>query len=85
MKTQEVDLKTLQNKLESGREEILKGREEDYKRILAKFRVLKENLEDSQALEKQRIQKKMKSFKPSSKFFSQSIQQRQEEQNGEYE
>jgi len=65
----------LQNKLESGREEILKGRESDYKRILAKFRVMRENIENRQALEKLNIQKSLKSFNPSSNFFSRSQQE----------
>lgn len=75
MKNQETEFKTLQAKLESGREEIMKGREEDYKRILAKYRVLRENLEDTQAHERQKIQKDLKSFRPSSNFFTRSIQQ----------
>lgn len=82
MRNQEIEFKTLQGKLESGREEILKGREEDYKRILAKYRVLRENLEDSQAMERQKIQKNLKSFRPSSNFFSRSVQERN---GGEYE
>lgn len=76
IKNQQNELKNLEGRLESGRDEIMKGREEDYKRILAKYRVLKENLEDSQSKEKTRIKKSLKSFRPSSNFFSRSIQEK---------
>lgn len=74
IKTQETEFKNLQLKLESGREEMLKTREIDYRRIVSKYRVYRENLEDNQALTKQRLQKELKSFKPSSNFLSKSIQ-----------
>ncbi len=76
VKNQDTEIKNLQAKLESGREEIIHSREEEYKRILAKFRVLKENLEDSQNKERMHIQKNLKSFRPSSNFFSRSMQEK---------
>lgn len=76
IRLQETETKNLQARLEAGREEILRGRDEDYKRIMAKFRVIKENLEDSHNLEKQKVQKNLKSFRPSSNFFSKSVQEK---------
>ena len=75
IKHQETETKNLQSRLEAGREEILRGRDEDYKRIFAKFKVLKENMEDTHTLEKQKVQKNLKSFRPNSKFFSRSVQE----------
>lgn len=71
---QNNELSALRKKIDSGREELLKAREKDYQKLVAKYRVLRENLDDSQILEYQKIEKNLKLFKPSSNLFNKSYQ-----------
>ena len=71
---QNNELNALRKKIDSGREELLKAREKDYQKLVAKYRVLRENLDDNQILEFQKIEKNLKLFKPSSNLFNRSYQ-----------
>ena len=74
---QSNELSALRKKIDSGREDLLKAREKDYQKLVAKYRVLRENLDDSQILEFQKIEKNLKLFKPSSNLFNKSYQMQQ--------
>lgn len=68
------ELNVLRKKIDSGREELLKAREKDYQKLVAKYKVLRENLDDSHILEYQKIERHLKLFKPSSNLFNKSYQ-----------
>ena len=57
-------------KIDTGREELIKAREKDYQKLVSKYRVLRENMDDTQIFEYHRSEKKMKSFHPSSNLKS---------------
>lgn len=72
--TQNNELNVLRKKIESGRKELLKAREKDYQKLVAKYKVLRENQDDAHILEYQKIERHLKLFKPSSNLFNRSYQ-----------
>lgn len=66
-------MQALCKKIDTGREELIKAREKDYQKLVSKYRVLRENLDDSQILEFQKHEKTLKMFKPSSNLFNRSF------------
>lgn len=73
LQKQEYEMQALCKKIDTGREELIKAREKDYQKLVSKYRVLRENLDDTQILEFQRAEKTLKMFKPSSNFFNKSL------------
>lgn len=67
---QEYEMQALCYKIDTGREELIKAREKDYQKLVSKYRVLRENMDDTQIMEYHRSEKNMKSFNPSSNLKS---------------
>jgi len=74
LQKQEYEMQALIYKIDTGREELIKAREKDYQKLVSKYRVLRENLDDTQILEFQKTEKTLKNFKPSSNLFNKSLQ-----------
>ena len=74
MQKQDYEMQALCKKIDTGREELVKAKEKDYQKLVSKYRVLRENLDDSQVLEYQKHLKTLKMFKPSSNLFNKSFQ-----------
>ena len=67
-KKHENELFALEKKINIGKEEMIKAREKDFESIHLKFKVLKERREKQQRQERIIEEKRLKQFKPCSKF-----------------
>ena len=74
LQKQDYEMQALCKKIDTGREELVKAKEKDYQKLVSKYRVQRENLDDSQILEYQKHLKTLKMFKPSSNLFNKSFQ-----------
>merc|ERR1712150_259105 len=74
LQKQDYEMQALCKKIDTGREELVKAKEKDYQKLVSKYRVLRENLDDSQILEYQKHLRTLKMFKPSSNLFNKSFQ-----------
>merc|ERR1712166_144469 len=70
LQKQEYEMQALIYKIDTGREELIKAREKDYQKLVSKYRVLRENMDDTQIMQYHQSEKKMKSFNPSSNLKS---------------
>lgn len=67
-KKHEIELYALEKKIKIGKEEMMKAREKDFESIQLKFKVLKEKNEKKQKKEKSHEEKRLKIFRPCSKY-----------------
>lgn len=67
-KKHENELMALEKKINIGKEEMIKAREKDFESIHLKFKVLKEKKEKQHRHELIAEEKRLKRFKPCSKF-----------------
>ena len=67
-KKHENELMALEKKINIGKEEMIKAREKDFESIHLKFKVLKEKREKQHRQELIAEEKRLKQFKPCSKF-----------------
>ena len=67
-KKHENELFALEKKINIGKEEMIKAREKDFESIHLKFKVLKEKKEKQHRQEMIIEEKRLKRFKPSSKY-----------------
>lgn len=67
-KKHENELFALEKKINIGKEEMIKAREKDFESIHLKFKVLKERKEKQQRQERIVEEKRLKQFKPCSKY-----------------
>jgi len=74
LQKQEYEMQALCYKIDTGREELIKAREKDYQKLVSKYRVLRENLDDTQIMDYHKTEKTLKNFKPSSNLFNKSLQ-----------
>jgi hypothetical protein len=72
-KKHENELHALEKKINIGKEEMIKAREKDFESIHLKFKVLKEKKEKQHRHEMIVEEKRLKGFKPSSKYLFNSI------------
>jgi len=71
---QEFEMQALMCKVDTGRDELIKAREKDYQKLVSKYRVLREKLDEDQIKDFHRKEKDMKNFKPSSNILHRSMQ-----------
>jgi len=67
-------MQALMCKVDTGRDELIKAREKDYQKLVSKYRVLREKLDEDQIKDFHRKEKDMKNFKPSSNILHRSMQ-----------
>lgn len=71
-KKHENELMALEKKINIGKEEMIKAREKDFEGIHLKFKVLKEKKEKEQKQEVINEERRLKMFKPTSKYMLKS-------------
>jgi alpha-mannosidase len=74
-KKHENELFALEKKINIGKEEMIKAREKDFESIHLKFKVLKEKKEKFHRHERIMEEKRLKQFKPCSKYLFKMIQE----------
>jgi hypothetical protein len=73
-KKHENELMALEKRINIGKEEMIKSREKDFMEIHLKFKVLKEKQETQQKQEMIAEEKRLKGFKPTSKYLFKTME-----------